>query len=185
LKYKAVLLFIVKFFVSYTILSFLYSFYLNSFEIKTDPITRQVSFQTVAVGKIFGMNIQTEPNTDEPSMKLIYNSQYVARVVEGCNAVSVIILFWSFIIAFSSTWKDTLLFGAVGTVLIYVINLFRILVLTWAVYRFSAYSHFLHQIVFPAIIYGFTFMLWVIWVRKIELGSWRLVFSASFLKKTE
>ncbi len=189
MKYKPVVLFIVKFFTVYLVLSFVYNFYLNSFEdhkeIKTDFITQQVSFQTVAVGTFFGMHIYTQVNTDEPSMKLVYNNKYVARVVEGCNAVSVIILFWAFIIAFSGTWKDTLVFGIIGTLLIYVINLFRILILTWAIYYFSSYSEFSHQIVFPAIIYGFTFLLWVMWVRKMELGSWKLTFSKAFFKKIE
>jgi len=172
LKNKAVFLFLIKFFVTYLILSGLYQFYLTKNNknglIKTDFITKQVAYHTIFTGKTFGYSFKTEPNIDEASMKLIINDKYVARVVEGCNAVSVMILFWAFIIAFTGKWYETLLFGLIGILLIYFINIARIFLLTLAIDRYPQYSTFLHKIVFPAIIYGFTFLLWMIWVKRVE-----------------
>lgn len=172
MKNKAVFLFLIKFFVTYFILSGLYQFYLtknneNGLK-KTDYITKQVAYHTIFTGKILGYNFKTEPNIEEPSMKLIINEKYVARVVEGCNAVSVMILFWAFIIAFSGKWDETLLFGIMGILLIYFINIARIFLLTLAIDSYPQHSTFLHKIVFPAIIYGFTFLLWMIWVKRVE-----------------
>ena len=46
-------------------------------------------------------------------MKLIINNKYLARVIEGCNSISIIILFVSFIVAFSGPLKTTFFYAAV------------------------------------------------------------------------
>ena len=51
-----------------------------------------------------------------------------------------------------------------GGVAIYVINIFRIFFLVVAVYEYPQFTEFLHSIVFPAIIYGFVFLLWLYWI---------------------
>lgn len=158
---------------SYLLFSGLYQYYLtqnkaNSLLNSPDFITQKVAQQTVFIGKLFNYDIHTEANTDEPSMKLIFNSKYVARVVEGCNSMSVLILFWSFIIAFSGKWNETLIFGVLGSIALYLMNIFRILILTVAIFHLPNQTNFLHKIIFPAIIYGFTFMLWVLWVNRLE-----------------
>jgi hypothetical protein len=55
------------------------------------------------------MDVATEENKEETFIKLIYNHKYVARIIEGCNAISIIILFISFVVSFSGK-KPTLLF---------------------------------------------------------------------------
>mgnify|MGYP002079510334 CR=1 FL=1 len=172
MKNKAVILFLVKFFATYLIFGGLYQWYLSHNKQispnQADYITKQVAYQTIDLGRFLGYSIQTEPNLDEASMKIILNGQYVARVVEGCNAMSVLILFWAFIIAFSGKWKETLIFGVIGSISIYLINLLRIFVLTYATYRYPQHTDFLHKIIFPGIIYGFTFLLWMVWVKRLE-----------------
>lgn len=159
---------------SYFVLSGLYQWYLKDNQ-QTEPeyscsgITRLVSEHTVAVGDFLGFDFRSEQHSEELSYKLYTNKNYIARVVEGCNSVSVIILFWAFIIAFAGSWKKTLLFGLIGSLSIYILNILRIVFISVAMDKYPQYSDFLHQIVFPAIIYGFTFILWVIWVRYFAL----------------
>ena len=50
---------------------------------------------------IFDDNSYTMPNLKEASVKLFYHDKWVARIIEGCNAVSVVILFISFVLIFS------------------------------------------------------------------------------------
>ncbi|GAA4236989.1 hypothetical protein GCM10022291_22740 [Postechiella marina] len=106
------------------------------------------------------------PHPNEPSIKLIVNGQYLARVIEGCNSISVIILFVSFVIAFSGQLKDTVLFVLSGGVLLYVVNLLRIVMLSIGIYHFPDKSGFLHTVIFPGIIYGMVFLLWMFWVNR-------------------
>ena len=63
---------------------------------------------------------------DEMSMKVILNGKYIARVIEGCNSVSIIILFLAFIVAFKGSLKNTIIFGVVGAMIIYIVNILRI-----------------------------------------------------------
>lgn len=173
-KNKAVIIFLLRFFVSYFVLSGLYQWYLKNNQ-QTEPeyscsgITLLVTEHTVSVGNFLGFDFKSEQHIEELSFKLYSNKNYVARVVEGCNSVSVIILFWAFIIAFAGRWQKTLLFGLFGSLSIYILNVFRIVFISVAMDKYPQYSDFLHQIVFPAIIYGFTFILWVIWVRYFAL----------------
>jgi len=97
---------------------------------------------------------------------VLLNDVYVSRVIEGCNSISIIILFIAFIAAFSGGLKATILYSFVGSFLIYIINILRIAFLSFMFYKYPNQQVFLHNIVFPAVIYGFTFLLWVIWVKR-------------------
>ena len=170
-RQRNIVLFLVKFFATYFILFVLYSFYLQNTQKKGEvfvcsPLTTVVAEQTEGVLTFFGFDAAHMQHDSEMSVKLILNGQYTARVIEGCNSFSIIILFLSFIVAFSGSFKATVLFGVFGSLVIYGINLFRIAFLTIMLYKYPNQQELLHNLVFPAIIYGSTFLLWVIWVRK-------------------
>ena len=67
--------------------------------------------------------------------------------------------------AFAGRISTTLLFLIGGSVLIYLLNVIRIAVLSVLLYRFPAYEHLLHGVIFPLFIYGVVFILWFIWVN--------------------
>ncbi|MCB4807796.1 exosortase family protein XrtF [Tamlana sp. 62-3] len=169
LKYKSVVKFIVTFLVVYAVLSFAYKFYLqfsDGSKFYPDYITNLVSKQTQTILNDLGYATIMQPHPQEPSMKLIFKGKYLARIVEGCNSVSVIILFMSFITAFSGSFKNTFLYTLFGSVLIYIANLLRIVVLSIGLYKYPEHEHVLHTVIFPAIIYGMLFLLWVFWVNR-------------------
>ena len=103
---------------------------------------------------------------NEPSIKVIYQNTYVCRIIEGCNAMSVMILFVAFVLAFTGKFKKTILFIFFGCILIHVLNVLRIVMLSMALYKLPQMKSFLHDIAFPLVIYGVVFLLWVIWVNK-------------------
>ena len=148
-------------------LTFLYQRYLNGFEKnKIDAITRMVSKNTEQVLQVFNNGSSIEESDGHPYMKLFYNQKYVARIVEGCNAISVIVLFISFVVAFSGKLKTTLFFIFGGSLLIYVLNVLRIAALSALIFYFPKQEPFLHGVLFPLYIYGVVFILWLIWIRK-------------------
>ncbi|WP_426095933.1 exosortase family protein XrtF [Flavobacterium sp. DSR2-3-3] len=165
--YRPFLLFLGTFFLTYIALTFLYQQYLNSFEEnKIDSITRMVSENTGQVLHLFTDEYSIEESVEQPYMKLFYEQKYVARIVEGCNAISVIILFISFVVAFSGKLQATLLFIFGGSLLIYALNILRIAALSALIFYFPKQEPFLHGVFFPLYIYGVVFILWLIWVRK-------------------
>jgi len=124
-----------------------------------------VAKQSEALISSFDYNAQILPHQSELSMKLIVNDVYLARIVEGCNAISIIILFASFVLSFFGKLKLTLLYLLAGAVIIYAMNIIRIAILAIGIYEYPGYTDFLHSIIFPLIIYGTVFILWLIWVR--------------------
>lgn len=170
--YKPFLLFLGKFLLTYLLLTFLYQWYLGQFDFaafETDTFTIFVARQTETLLQFFHAEAWVMPNLTEAGMKLIYNQKYIARIVEGCNALSVIILFISFVVAFTGKLKHTIGFIFFGSVLIHFLNISRIAILGYLLFHFPAYEHVLHGVIFPLFIYGVVFILWIIWVNKFSL----------------
>lgn len=165
-QYKTVIHFLFRFFGVYGVLSILYFYYLKAFESRVDPFTVWVGKLSKALIKFFGYESRVLSEPGIPNLQLYINDHYVARIIEGCNAASILILFAAFIVAFSGKIKHLIGFLFVGILSISVINIFRIAFLAIALYKFPQHSEWLHQLVFPAIIYGFTVVLWLIWVIK-------------------
>ncbi len=168
-KYKSVVRFILTFLSVYIVLSLVYKFYLDFSEDSKyypDYITHIVAKQSEELLNVFGYESEALPHPDEPTMKLIVNNKYVARVIEGCNSVSVIILFASFIIAFAGRKRTTFIYILAGSVLIYVVNLLRIVVLSIGLFHYPWRREILHTVIFPLIIYGMVFLLWMFWVNR-------------------
>ena len=152
----------------YFALSLLYKVYLDSSEDSRyypDYITNLVAHQSKQIFSALDYRTQVVNHPDEPSLKIILNGKYVARVVEGCNSVSIIILFVSFVIAFAERIRVTILFILAGSVLLYAVNLLRIVVLSIGLFYYPWRRDILHTVIFPMIIYGMVLLLWMIWIN--------------------
>lgn len=162
--YKPFLLFLGKFFLTYLLLTIVYQSYLGRNDDRVDAITTHVAHLTESSAHL--MDIQLSTKLDYMCYTILYQDKAVGRIIEGCNAISVIILFISFIVAFSGKWKPTSLFILTGSLLIYILNIFRIIFLVVLLYYYPTQEHLLHGVLFPLIIYGIVFILWVIWVNN-------------------
>lgn len=155
--------------VVYGLLAVGYKFYLqfsDGSKFYPDYFTHLVAVQTENLLNGFGYSVHVLPHPDEPSMKVLLNGRYIARIIEGCNGISVVILFLSFVVAFAGKLKTTLFYILSGSVLLYVVNLLRIVILTIGLYYYPDYEAVLHAVVFPGIIYGMVFLLWIFWVNR-------------------
>lgn len=168
-QYKPFFTFLIKFLLFYVVFAFVYKMYLEQYDVEkneVDCFTEVVAHQTKQFMLLFTDAAQSIKHSEEPSLKILFKEKYVARVIEGCNAVSVMILFAAFVFAFSTQWKKTLLFIVFGVVLIHVLNVIRIALLSFALYYYPKYEELLHGTIFPLFIYGVVFILWILWVTK-------------------
>lgn len=169
-KYWPVIKFLLLFLGTYALLSALYLGYISwskGGSYYPDFITYLVSVQTEAVLAALGYEPSLQLDPQLPMMRVLLHGTYVGNINEGCNALSIIVLFVSFIVAFAQKFKKTALFILGGLALIYATNIIRIVILSVALYKYPESSEFLHDIVFPGIIYGMVFILWLFWVRNI------------------
>ena len=166
--YKPVIRFIVTFLAVYFFMSLGYKWYLDyskTTAYQPDYITYQVAKQSQELLNVVGFDSSIELHEGEPWVRFLFNGEYIVRIIEGCNAVSVIILFIAFVVAFSASFKKTILFIIAGSVLLYTANIARIALLSLGLYYYPDLEHVLHGVIFPLIIYGMVFLLWVIWVN--------------------
>lgn len=171
-QYKPFLIFLLKFFLSYVLLTSVYQYFLKSFDASSnevDSLTELVSVQTQKCIELFGYGSHLEPHPKQNANILFVEEKNVARIVEGCNAISVIILFIAFVMAFKGSWQKTILFIFAGSGLIGLLNIIRIALIAIALYHYPQYEHLLHGVLFPLFIYGVVFLLWVIWVNKFSV----------------
>lgn len=169
---KAVLKFLIIFFGSYIILTLLYQAYLKFIPFENyypDYITYQVAKQSYLIIEALGYETYFVKHPELPNMLIAIKDRYVVRVIEGCNSLSVIILFLSFILAFSKSFKKTFFYILFGGMLIYVLNLWRIALLTLGLYYYPEHRDLMHDILFPLFIYGVVFLLWILWVKNYKL----------------
>ena len=125
-----------------------------SFSSTTPPLLNFTGYETV-----------TKDFPSHETVQFYINGKVATRMVEGCNAVSVMIMFLAFVFAFYKGVK-TFYFAFAGIVLLYILNLFRIYVLNVIVVDFPALTKPAHDYFFPAIIYGGVVILWLIWINK-------------------
>jgi len=168
-QHKIFFIFLSKFILFYIVFTAIYNLYLQQFDQKKnelDDFTELVATHTVKIMSLFTENIKMESHQFQPAVRLIYNDVYIARVVEGCNAISVMILFAAFIFSFSVRWKKTILYIVLGVFLLHLFNCIRIALLCFSLFHYKQYATVLHGTIFPLIIYGAVFVLWILWVTK-------------------
>lgn len=169
IQYRPFLQFLGVFLLSYLILVGVYQLYLGQFDsakLEYDGFTNEVAIETKVVLEALNYKIDLKPSTYDPSVIVSVGGKSVVRIVEGCNAISVMILFVAFVLAFSKGFAKTIGFTVVGLLIIHILNVARIAILTIGIMKYPEYEHILHGVVFPLIIYGTVFALWIIWVTK-------------------
>jgi exosortase family protein XrtF len=170
-KNRTFFIFLLKFGLSYLVLSGLYWLFLSQYDaarFEPDGMTSLVARQSRDFVNFLGEDAAISPHPKESSYYFYMHGKKIARIIEGCNALSVMILFAAFVIAFSTTFKRTGLYILAGLIILHVLNIVRIALLSVGVYYYPQYTEILHDIIFPLFIYGVVFVLWVAWVIKFK-----------------
>ena len=164
-----VLKILLRFVVIYIVLVLLYQFYLNSYENEVvDPFTRSVAVQVASLQDFIGFPTVLVDHLKLHSVLFQTDGKFTTRMVEGCNVISVAILFSAFIFAFYKGVK-TFLFVFGGLILLHILNVCRLALLNIIYLKYPQYEKMSHDYLFPAIIYGGVIILWLIWIQFFAL----------------
>lgn len=87
------------------------------------------------------------------------------EIVNGCNGIAAMGLFLGFIIAYPGDWKNKLSFSITGLGLIYLVNIFRVMVLAITQVKWPGFFDVTHDYSTTTIFYIVIFILWMIWVN--------------------
>lgn len=164
---KAILFFLLKFIGLYIVLNTVYGFWIEYYSPLPDPITRVVTNHTASLLSLVHDQVTAGAVLNSPNVPLQQNGKTVVSVFEGCNSLNVMIVFVSFIVAFTGTLRKTVIFGLIGIVLIYIFNLFRVGLLFYIARYWPNNLYFFHKYLFTGLLYAMVFFLWYLWVTRI------------------
>jgi len=170
-EFKPILIFLLKFLLSWGIMVLAYNFYLSHYhsENKPDPYSQTVAKWTVNCLHTAGFDSHQMDDETRPWTWVYINQKATSYINEGCNAISIMMIFVAFIIAFSTTWKQTILYILGGLIILQVMNVLRIALLNYIFGYHHEYGEMAHDYLFPAIIYGTIVVLWIVWVKFFAL----------------
>ena len=166
-EFKPVIKFIATFFIVYILLVVIYNQYLSFYHSKNlpDPYSENVAYFSTVLANLFGFSATIENDISQPWTWIFFDGKRTSYINEGCNAVSIMIIFLAFMLAFAKGWKKTTLYIIAGLIVIQIMNILRIFLLNYVFRYYSDYGKPAHDYLFPLIIYGTVFCLWVVWVR--------------------
>ena len=170
MKEKSIIIFLVKFIGLYLVLNTLYGLWIESYRPAADPLTGIVTVQSAWIVSIFEPGISVLPARG-PNFPVAQNDDVVISVFEGCNGLNVMIVFLSFVVAFSGKWKETTVFSLAGIVVIYLLNLVRVSSLFFVAKYYPQGLYFFHKFAFTGGLYVIVFLMWFVWIQRVKRGS--------------
>lgn len=165
---KPAIRFLVIFLALYIGLNVVYGLWITSYGNNPDAATHMVTQHTSALLTVLGEETSTLPKLGTASISIVKGLRTVISVFEGCNSINVMIVFVAFVFAFGGKPKTMAWFIPAGLVLIYMLNLVRVLALFYVAEYWEQYFYYVHKYAFTAFIYVFVFALWWIWIERVS-----------------
>src|SRR5258706_11374236 len=152
----------------YLVLNTLYGFYIQYHYPAADSFTRSVASQAVWFLTFFDSSITFYPSSITEYIPVANDRENVIYIFEGCNGLNVMIVYFSFLIAFTGPWKELVKFTLLGLFAIHVVNLMRIGLLYSVAFYFPEQLYFFHKYFFTGSVYVMVFILWYYWIRRVK-----------------
>lgn len=161
---------IVKFLVKFCGLLFIwqviYTFFLEPTRVLDSFLTKKIAQLSIYIlsnwysiySKVDAFGLQ----------RLFVEDRWSLRITHSCNGLILMVLFAVFLICFSGDWLLKLITSVVGVFAIYLINVFRVVSLVLVQIYAPEYLNFSHHWLFTAIVYGFVFSMWLLWINKLS-----------------
>lgn len=160
--------FLVVFIFSSFGLTSIYSAYLSSLENQVDYFTNLAARGATALLNYLGLSTHYVLLPQANNVWIYQGDKALVSVIEGCNGVSVGILFLAFMFAFAGKWRVLIVFTALSLLLIWLVNIARIAWLAWVVMENGLETFYWQKSIFTASIYAFVLLLWLLWIRIIS-----------------
>lgn len=153
--------FLLLFLGTYLGLQGIYTTYLWVYAPEIDPIT----FGTAKTLSILLQDITCAALPGDARVQVLSGGRAVFNLNDGCNGIAVWIALVSFLVAFQKARKYYFYFIPLSIVVLFGSNLLRLIALVEIRLHDPAHFNIFHDIAFPAILYGFAFLIIVAWVR--------------------
>ena len=157
--------FVLRFFLCYLAFTLVYQSYLNHFKNEIDPYTSHITGVIKRAQNFLDFDFHSKQFSIEKEIVFYFDSVARFKITEGCNGLSISIIFISFILSFEGRIRQALWFIPFGIIILYVSNLLRILLISILSVNASHFYRISHDIIFPLILYTVVFLLWWWWIQ--------------------
>ncbi|MBL0744007.1 exosortase family protein XrtF [Chryseolinea lacunae] len=165
-EFKPTVFFLLKFVGIYVVANLLYGAYVTRYRPHVDGATREVTVQSAWFLSACGWPTTAVDDLAAPTTNMVFKTDNILAVYEGCNGINVAIIFIAFLVAFGPMGRNLLWFSVMGLFILHVANLGRIVSLFWVAVYMPDAMYFTHKYLFTAFLYLVVFVLWIWWVRK-------------------
>ncbi|WP_248722999.1 archaeosortase/exosortase family protein [Seonamhaeicola sp. ML3] len=180
---KNIKLFLGKAFILFIAWKLIYSLFLYNSKYLDHPLTTHVGeasvflinqlgdlegYTTKRVTDVYNINGNV---VNEESSAIYHNDRMVLHIANACNGLELMVLYIGFIICMPSSFLRKLLYIVVGILILDMINILRCTGLIYLREYYHVYFQFAHRYLFNAVTYTATFILWVVFSRKISFKN--------------
>ncbi len=144
----------------------LYEYYLNPQTLADEYIIDNLTGISQGILSFLGYETVTESTASGLRNYIGINGFLKLHIGAPCDGFALLILFFSFIVAFPGPSIHKIWYIPVGLLLIHLINALRVVALVLIVKANPEWLSFNHDYTFTILVYAFVFLLWWIWVNK-------------------
>jgi len=153
---------ITRFCLLFLILIIVFSFLLSLGLVKQyvyNPLTTLIASQAAWILKVLGLKVYA-------SGIIISGEGFSVKILANCNAIFEIMLFLSAVISFPALLKEKLVGGVLGTILIYLLNLLRVVILFLIGVYSPQFFEGTHIYVAQSIFIVMVAIFWLFWAGR-------------------
>lgn len=97
---------------------------------------------------------------------LFKNNKKIISIADGCNGLTLFVLYIGFIIAYPTSIKAKIIYTVAGLFLIVLINILRTTGLAYLAYSYPKFLPFAHHYLYKMITYALIFAIWVHFTKR-------------------
>ena len=133
---------------------------LNSLGGMSDFVSEREIYESVNLGE----------KTKNEASAIYHNDYRVLFIADSCNGLELIALYIGFIICMPCKFWRKIKYIILGIIILDVTNILRCVGLIYLREYFEVYFDFAHHYLFKATVYTATFLMWMVYARKIQLN---------------
>lgn len=124
-----------------------------------EPFTAGIARVSGVVLDLIGQDVRMQGT-------IIRNSRFAVNIRNGCNGIEAMLIFLAAVLAFPAPWKSRLKGLALGTLVIQIINLVRVVALFLTGVYFPKVFDSSHTVVWQTIVILSGVLLWIFWANR-------------------
>ncbi len=136
-----------------------------------DPwLTRHLALASQWILSAVGIDVENQI-IDRGNLILSQAGRTLVHIDYVCDGLELYVIFLIFIVAFPGPWKKKLWFIPTGFLVIFLVNLLRVVGLIMISIHSPSSLAFNHKYTFTMLVYAVIFGLWYFWVRKFSVKT--------------